>query len=219
MAIKKPNLQVDFQVKDFDTKSGTFAGVASPFGELDYQRDIVMPGAFAKSIAEFEAKGRKVPMLWQHDRYNPIGIYTSLKETATALEVVGQCNLDVQQGRECHALMKQGALTGLSIGYSVITEEHDDDNLIRKLHEVKLYEISPVTFPAADSARAVAKSLEGISTLADCESCLRDAGYSRSEALAFVARVKAIATQSDSADAGAVSIQRAIDILRAPRIQ
>lgn len=202
-----------FELKKVSS-DGTFEGVASPFGEVDSYRDIVMPGAFKDSLAFYEAKNRKVPMLWQHNQRQPIGVYTSVKEAADQLLVVGECNMDVQQGRECHSLMKQGALTGLSIGYDTEVEEWDKANLVRKLHKVKLYEISPVTFPAADSARVtLVKSLEEAGNLSDCEAILRDAGFSRAEATAFTARVKALSAQSESADATAKAVRNALHLI------
>lgn len=209
----------NFLIRPFEVKevrdNGTFEGIASPFGELDSYRDIVMPGAFGKSIAAFKARGRKVPMLWQHSSREPIGVYTDLKETSTELYVHGECNMKVQKGIECHALMQQGALTGLSIGYNTIVSQWDEKQEIRSLIELELWEISPVTFPAADSARVtLVKSLEQSENLSDCEAILRDAGWSKSEATAFTSRVKAIAMRSDSANAHADSVARAMSILR-----
>lgn len=204
--------------RPFELKSvkedGTFEGVASPFGEIDSYRDVVQPGAFTKSLAQYHEKNRKVPMLWQHDTRQPIGIYSELKETPTQLIVSGACNMEVQRGRECHALMKQGALSGLSIGYDTVRDEWDTKGETRKLHEVNLWEISPVTFPAADSARVtMVKSLQEIDSLSDLEGILRDAGFSKAEATAFTGRVKAIAMRSESASAHAESLKRALSIL------
>jgi HK97 family phage prohead protease len=206
-------------VRPFEVKSvrddGVFEGIASPFGELDSYRDIVMPGAFNASLKTFEGKGRKVPMLWQHNPRQPIGVYTSIKETNDHLYVVGECNMKVQQGRECHALMDQGALTGLSIGYDPIRTEWDEKSEIRKLFELDLWEISPVTFPAADSARVtLVKSLAEAGSLSDCEALLRDAGYSKSEATAFVSRVAALVKRGDPADPVAESVKRALALLK-----
>ena len=204
-----------FEVKAVKS-DGTFEGVASPFGELDFGNDIVMPGAFTKTLAEYQERGRKVKMLWQHQIKQPIGIYPILKETDSALVVTGQCNMQVQQGRECHALMEQGAMDALSIGYIAMREEYVKDSGVRILHEVKLMEISPVTFPMADNARiTLVKSLEGVTSLSECEAILRDADFSRKEATAFIARVKALVMQSDSAgNDDAARLKRAIDILR-----
>lgn len=205
MTIKTRTLDRPFEVKEVGT-DGTFAGYGSVFGELDSYRDIVMPGAFAKSLkADFSAKNRKVPMLWQHDSYNPIGVYEVIREDTKGLYVEGHCNMEVQQGRECHALMKQGALTGLSIGYTTVQSEWDEKAISRKLIEVNLWEVSPVTFPAGDSARAQVKTLAEVGTLSELEDYLRDAyGVSRKEATALASRLKAItAGQSDSVNAAA----------------
>lgn len=208
--MKKHYIERPFTLKSVGD-NGTFEGVASPFGEIDSYRDIVMPGAFTKSLQEFQDKNRKVPMLWQHKTDAPIGIYPKLMESDTQLLVTGQCNMEVQQGRECHSLMKQGALTGLSIGYDTVRDEWDDKMMVRKLFEINLWEISPVTFPAADSARVtMVKTLEHATSIAECEAILRDAGFSRSEATAFTARMKALVTQRDSAE----QIQRALAILQ-----
>lgn len=210
-------LERPFEVKADSIKAdGTFTGYASVFGELDSYRDIVLPGAFKKSLAEdFAQKGRKVPMLWQHDSWSPIGIYPVIEEDSVGLQVTGQCNMEVQKGREAHSLMKQGALSGLSIGYTTVNSEWDEKNLTRKLIEVNLWEVSPVTFPAGDSARiSSVKSLEGLATLSDVEDYLREAcGFSRKEAVVFIARVKA-ASQGDPAVAEAERISKAIASLR-----
>ena len=209
-------LERPFEVKSVSDK-GVFTGYASVFGELDSYRDVVMPGAFLKSLAnDFAGKGRKVPMLWQHNSRQPIGIYDNIREDAHGLYVEGFCNMEVQQGRECHSLMKQGALTGLSIGFNTVTETWKNDEALRELVEVKLWEISPVTFPAGDSARASAKSLLEAATLSDVEAYLRDVhGLSRKEATAVVSRAKAI-PQGDPADsAEAKALQTVFDTIRA----
>lgn len=217
MSVKTRYIDRPFEVKEV-ADNGKFTGYGSVFGELDSYRDIVMPGAFKKSLKEdFKDKDRKVPMLWQHNSWAPIGVYEVIREDSKGLYVEGACNMDVQQGRECHALMKQGALTGLSIGYTTVTSEWDEKNLTRKLIEVNLWEVSPVTFPAGDSARAQVKSLLEVGTLSELEDYLRDAyGVSRKEATALASKLKAVtATQSDSVDeADAASVTRVKSIIK-----
>lgn len=209
-------LERPFEVKEIG-KDGKFTGYGSVFGELDSYRDIVMPGAFVKSLRnDFQQKERKVPMLWQHNTWSPIGIYPIIKEDDKGLYLEGECNMDVQQGRECFALMKQGALTGLSIGYSTVRYEWDEELEVRKLMEVNLWEVSPVTFPAGDSARAQVKSLTEVGTMAELESYLRDAyGVSRTEAKALAAKLKAVTAGQRDADTGAdaASITRTKSII------
>jgi HK97 family phage prohead protease len=215
-AVKTRYLDRPFEVKSV-SGDGKFTGYGSVFGELDSYRDIVMPGAFVKSLREdFAEKNRKVPMLWQHNSWAPIGVYTEIYEDAKGLYVEGQCNMKVQQGIECHALMEQGALTGLSIGYTTVNSEWNEKELTRKLIEVNLWEVSPVTFPAGDSARAQVKSLVEVGTMSELEDYLRDAyGASRNEAKALAAKLKAItAAQRDVAiEADDASITRVKSIL------
>lgn len=221
--IPKPSGRVKHLVRPFEVKSvgeddGTFEGYASVFGELDWYRDIVVRGAFKQSLEEdFLAKNRLVPMLWQHKSDNPIGVYPVLREDSIGLYVKGACNMEVQRGRECHALMKQGALTGLSIGYITEISEWNENEETRTLKQVRLYEISPVTFPASDSARASAKSIIQLKTVRDVENYLREEGFSRSEAEALVAIARKSGTvQGEPADGGHnASVKRALEILRA----
>lgn len=216
-AIKTRYIDRPFEVKEVG-KDGKFVGHGSVFGELDSYRDIVVKGAFKKSLKEdFIDKKRKVPMLWQHDSWAPIGVYDEIYEDEKGLYVEGSCNMDVQKGKECYALMKQGALTGLSIGYTTVVSEWDEKALTRKLIEVNLWEVSPVTFPAGDNARAQVKSLAEVGTLSELEDYLRDAyGVSRKEATALASRLKAVtAGQSDSAtEAETASVKSAIEIVK-----
>ena len=216
--MKRNYIERPFEVKSADETTGIFKGYGSVFGEIDSHRDIVMPGAFTKTLAAFKAKGRMVPMLWQHDIYNPIGVYPELKEDDNGLDLVGETNMEVQQGREAHALMRQKALSGLSIGFNITrADERDPKTGVRRIHEVDLWEISPVTFPSNDSSRVVdVKSLAMLESLADCEKVLRDAGFSRAESTALVSRIKSIGTQSDSGGGDGIEadVQKALSILQ-----
>lgn len=215
MTIKTKFLERPFEVKSVGA-DGTFTGHGSIFGELDSYRDIVMPGAFSRSLREdFEEKRRKVPMLWQHNSRQPIGVYTKIQEDNIGLYLEGQCNMKVQQGIECHALMEQGALTGLSIGYDTVRYEWDEKEITRKLFDVNLWEVSPVTFPAGDGARINSvKTIAAFTTLSECEDALRDAGFSSKEAATLIARIKATAHVSDSVDTDAQSVNRIKTMLK-----
>lgn len=186
---------------DFSTSSekpGRFTGYGSVFGNVDSYDDIVVQGAFASTINNFGEK-KKLPILWQHDASNPIGVYDSMQEDGTGLLLEGQINLDVQRGRETYALLKQGAINGLSIGYAVKKYEMNQDTNIRLLKELDLYEVSLVTFPANDRARVTSvKTADEIKTIRDLEKYLRDAGFSRSEALRVASRFQLKNDPSDS---------------------
>lgn len=133
------------------TDDGVFEGYASLFGLADLGKDTVVPGAFAASLARRGVGG--VRMLWQHDPGEPIGRWMSIEEDARGLRVRGKLNLAVTRAREIHALMKEGAVDGLSIGYRVERARHDRVSGLRRLERLDLWEISVVTFPMLPGAR------------------------------------------------------------------
>ena len=130
---------------------GTFTGYASLFGRADLGRDMVMPGAFRASLARRGAGG--VKMLFQHDPDTPIGVWLDIREDGEGLLVKGRLTTEVARAREVHALMRAGALDGLSIGYRTVRGRTDAKTGVRALLEVDLWEISVVTFPMLPEAR------------------------------------------------------------------
>ena len=134
--------------------AGTFTGYAAKFGEVNAHNEIVMPGAFARTIADHKARGINPPMLWSHDQSQPIGVWDSLAEDATGLAVRGRLVLDTAKGREAHALMRAGAITGLSIGFRNAKATRAASG-VRQIADLDLGEISLVTLPSASNARII----------------------------------------------------------------
>ena len=134
--------------------AGMFEGYASLFGTADLGRDVVASGAFAESLRRRGPAG--VKMLWQHDAAQPIGTWLSIAEDARGLRVRGQLNLAVARARELLALMRSGAVDGLSIGFRTRHATSDAKTGLRTLRSVDLWEISVVTFPMHPGARVTA---------------------------------------------------------------
>ena len=133
---------------------GGIAGYASLFGEIDQARDIVMPGAFTQTLKQ---RGlRKIPMLFQHDPAEPVGVWCELTEDFRGLWARGRLIPDVRRARELLALLRGGAIDGLSIGYKTQRAVIDPRSRVRKLYQVDLWEISIVTFPLLNGARVSA---------------------------------------------------------------
>ena len=131
-------------------------GYASRFGACDQGGDVVQKGAYAACLTRMAAEGQRVKMLWQHDPAQPIGVWEELREDATGLWVKGQLLDTVAKGREAGALIRAGAIDGLSIGYRTRRASKDDGGR-RLLTELELWEVSLVTFPMLPSARVAAK--------------------------------------------------------------
>jgi hypothetical protein len=130
---------------------GTVEGYASLFGEVDQARDMVMPGAFARSL---QNRGlRRIPMLFQHDPAEPVGVWLELREDLRGLYARGRLIPEVVRARELLALMRAGTADGLSIGFRTVRGRIDPRTRIRRLDEIDLWEISIVTFPLLASAR------------------------------------------------------------------
>lgn len=134
-----------------DTGEGRFSGYASVFGEVDLGKDVIEPGAFSSSLTRRGAAG--VRMLFQHDPNQPIGRWTTIREDARGLYVEGRLSLGVTRAAEVHALLKNGALDGLSIGFQTVRARTDRKSGVRRILEADLWEISVVTFPMLASAR------------------------------------------------------------------
>lgn len=130
---------------------GTFSGYASLFDAVDLGRDRVRPGAFAASLARRGAGG--IRMLWQHDPGEPIGVWLDLREDGRGLFVTGRLEPGVARSREALALLRQGAIDGLSIGFRTARSRREPGSAIRDLLEIDLWEISLVTFPMLPGAR------------------------------------------------------------------
>ena len=172
---------------------GTFSGYASVFGVEDQGSDIVLAGAFTQSLATMAANKQVLPMLWNHNPAEPIGVYTSLREDSHGLFCEGKFALGVQRADEAYKLTKLGAVSGLSIGY--ITKQYEIDTTlhVRKLKELQLMEISLVTFPMNESSRIDAVKSGVIETELDprvLERLLKDAGLTKVDAVKAVGVVK-----------------------------
>jgi uncharacterized protein len=131
--------------------SGVFVGYASLFGTPDSSGDIVMPGAFAKSLTR-----RGVPnirMLFQHDPAEPVGVWLNMIEDKYGLWVMGRLDPYVQRGRELASLLDARGIDGLSIGFKTVSALRDRNTGGRRLREIDLWEVSLVTFPMLNGAR------------------------------------------------------------------
>jgi HK97 family phage major capsid protein/HK97 family phage prohead protease len=143
----------DVEFKFATDEAGLLSGYASAFGgEPDSYGDVIEKGAFTKSLAEHKAAGSAPLMLWQHKTDEPVGRWLDLREDETGLAVTGRLILETQRAREAYALLKGGALNGLSIGYRTRASERRAGGG-RTLQDLELIEISLVSVPAATRAR------------------------------------------------------------------
>lgn len=190
MEIEKKTL-IGFECKlavapvETDTKTMTFSGYGSVFGNIDSYGDIIQRGAFAKSIQTHIDNGT-MPWMFLNHRMDglPIGQWTAVEEDEYGLKMSGEL-LDTTDGTDTYKALKAGLIKGLSIGFYPLVWEMatKGDEHRRSISEVDLVEVSVVNSPANTSALvADVKSKMDDMGIRDLERLLRDLGLSRKEA-------------------------------------
>lgn len=146
-----------------DAQPGEFKGYGAVFGSQDSHGDVILPGAFTDALTKRAATGRPLPMYVQHGPYVggdhlPVGVWKSVEQDQTGLKVVGQiAGMDTERGRTIHALVKSGALSGLSIEYRVpgggATYGKEAGQPRRTIKSADLFGVSLVADPSHANAR------------------------------------------------------------------
>lgn len=127
-----------WEIKDLD-EAGYVEGLAAGYGNVDFGNDRIVKGAFTKSL-----EGRNgVPMLLFHDQHRPVGKWFEFEETDDGLVTKGKISTKTRDGGEAYELVKDGALSALSIGYDVTRKQMAGK--VRELVEVFLHEVSLVS--------------------------------------------------------------------------
>lgn len=179
-------LDFPLDVKDVG-EDGAIEGLAAAYGNVDFGGDLIMPGAFTKTL-----KGRKtLPMLLYHDQRLPVGVWSEFEDTSKGLKLKGRITTVTTSGAEALALARDGALGGLSIGYRAVKERYTDT--ARELIEVALHETSLVAIPMNERAQITrVKDIlasGSLPSVREFEEFLRDAGgFSKSLAVAIAAK-------------------------------
>lgn len=199
---------LSFKAEDV-TAAGAFVAYAAIFGNVDQGGDVIAPGAFAKSLSKASIEDRLIPMLWQHDRREPIGKWTEMKEDAKGLRVEGKLHIEFDPlAVRAHGHLKEKSVGGFSIGYNLVdggyslhpdfNEDNESDRApIWLLSELDLKEASIVTMPMNIEARLVSvKSVieaGGMPSIRDFEYLMREAcGFSKSQAAAIASAAKSV---------------------------
>jgi HK97 family phage prohead protease len=186
----RQSIAVPLQIKAAKD-DGTIEGYGSVFGVADDWGDVVAKGAFVATLSAHKSAGTMPAMLWQHDADEPVGVWTEMSEDENGLRVMGKVAVETTRGRDAYALLKMGAVNGLSVGFISKTWNYDNEKDIRTLLEVDLWEVSLVTFPANREARVtnVKAAADLVAVPKDAERILREAGFAKADATAFVSRV------------------------------
>lgn len=149
MYVKRDNLGGN-QIKGVDSKKGIVEGYLSAWDVVDSDGDMLMRGAFQKSIAERgpNSQGnRKIAFLRGHNVNTPVGKFLELSEDSTGLKYVAQMSKS-SIGKDTLTLMEEGILNEHSIGYRRLRDKENMNGNFNEIKEVVLMEGSVLTFGA-----------------------------------------------------------------------
>lgn len=195
--MKTEHLQIKFAASEIDAVTGEFKGYGAIFGNIDSHGDVISPGAFKDTLAEWEKRGRLPAMKLMHGSAGnlftgddlPIGKWTKMVEDASGLYVEGKLSgLDTDLGRRVYGLMKDEILDGLSIGYRPKKARPGKGDVKRYLDAIDLREVSIVDEPSNDLSRV--KAVKSEFNPRELEDALREAGLSRADSVKAVSVFK-----------------------------
>jgi uncharacterized protein len=187
----KPNLTIPLEIKSLHDRE--FSGHGSIFGNVDLGGDIVVPGAFKRSLAQHQKSGGLPAMFWMHDPSRVAGKWTEMSEDRDGLRVKGVL-ADTPLGNEIHTLLKMDAVKGLSIGYRTLDQDFDKDGN-RLIKEAELWEVSVVSLPMNPLAQVahvksqLSAAGEYVPTPREFERILREVGCSHSVSKRIVSKM------------------------------
>ena len=178
--MQRPNITVPLEIKGLNNRE--FTGHGSVFGNRDYGGDIVLPGAFKRSLAQHHKSGGLPAMFWMHNAAKVPGKWLRMSESKKGLAVKGVL-APTPLGDEVHTLLKMQAVSGMSIGYRTLDQDYDKDGN-RLIKEAELWEVSVVSLPMNPLAQVthvktrLSERGEYVPSIREFENILRGVGCS-----------------------------------------
>lgn len=180
------------------TDEGVITGYGSVFGNKDRVGDVVVSGAFSKSLLLHKKNNSSIKMFWQHNPSEPIGKWIEVEQDSKGLLVQGKLNMGVQRAREAYALLKEGDIEGLSIGYRVVNQGYDKNSGVNLLKEISLFEVSIVSIATNEAAQ-----IDEVKSMIDQEILEKLSGGDRLTEREFEKMVKGLGLSNSQAERAA----------------
>lgn len=148
MKTKTFSAQVKAVGEDDGLQPGQFRAYVSVFGNKDSYGDVVLPGAFAESLAEWKASGDPIPVLWSHMSHDPdyhIGFVVDATEDEKGLLILGQLDLDEPKAAKVNRLLKGRRVRQFSFAYDIVDGGFvkKDEESAYELRKLRLHEVGP----------------------------------------------------------------------------
>lgn len=193
-------INIPFELKSLGSRE--IEGHGSIFHNVDLGGDIVLKGAFARTLDEHRRNGSMPQMFWMHDPSRVPGKWMEMGEDDDGLNVKGVL-ADTDLGNEMRTLARMEAVRGLSIGYIPRDVDFDDDGN-RLIKDVDLWEVSLVSLAMNPLAQIQAvksrlsESGEYVPDAREFERMLRKCGLSQKTAKRVISAVRDIDPLDDS---------------------
>ena len=136
------------EFKAVNESGTTFEGYAAVFGNVDLGGDLIVPGAFEKTLAERYAGGAGIPVYWNHDVNDPfanLGVTSKAVEDERGLRVTAEVDTSTGYGQQVAKLLKEGRVRQMSFAFDVkegAFVESDELGFYYELRELDLFEVS-----------------------------------------------------------------------------
>jgi len=183
-----------FETKELneDDEYYTFKGYASTFGNEDLGGDVVLQGAFNRTLKKMKPK-----VCYQHDFYKVIGVLTVCQEDEKGLYVEGKLPKAHSEARNVASLLKCKGIDEMSIGYNTVECEIDNDAGVRYLKDVDLFEVSFVSMAMNNRAKVTSvksaqEVINSIESIKDVNTFLKEKGLNNTERTGIIAKIKLI---------------------------
>lgn len=155
MRLKTAPARVKTAAQSDDLGEGEFEAIVSVFNTVDSVGDVVMPGAFAKTLAGYAEKSAPVPVVWSHDWSDPfshIGASITAEEVDAGLKVRGKLDIENNpKAAQVYRLLKGGRIRDFSFAYEIKdggfreAKDGEDQGMDQpyELRELELFEVGP----------------------------------------------------------------------------
>ncbi|MCW8309897.1 HK97 family phage prohead protease [Sphingobacterium sp. InxBP1] len=180
--------------KDVDVKQGIVTGYFAHFGSKDSDGDIIVQGAFSKSIRENgpKSKNPRIKHLLDHNKKNAVATILELKEDSFGLYYESKAGRHTA-GRDFLLMVEDGIITEHSHGYITINEQQKSD--ANYIYENMLLEGSSLQFWGANSNTPVTgvKSADDLfQTISMLEKAVRNGKYTDETFIQLTERIKSL---------------------------
>ena len=155
-----PTADPDEEAPAADSKPGTIVAYASVFNNVDSYGDVILPGAFVDTLAEWEKSGRQIPLLYGHNTADPflaIGGVTEAHEDHHGLKITAELDLDNPTAAQVYRLVKARRLAEMSFAFNYIDTAVGvrDGQEVMEVKALELFEVSIVPIGANRQSQIV----------------------------------------------------------------